>query len=129
MVSHSKLIDRIKKIISDNQLTNSSFADKIGVPRSSISHILSGRNNPSLDLIIKILQSFPEINADFLLRGEATTLINNDSGRDSLNKNMTLFPEFDIKAPPIEEKKINEELVKSVILVYENNKFEILKNK
>ena len=129
MISHSKLIDRIKKIISDNQLTNSSFADKIGVPRSSISHILSGRNNPSLDLIIKILKSFPEINADFLLTGELTTPINNDKSKDSLSKNMTLFPDFDIEDPPVEEKKIDEELVKSVILVYENNKFEILKNK
>jgi transcriptional regulator with XRE-family HTH domain len=129
MINHSKLIDRIKKIISDNQLTNSSFADKIGVPRSSISHILSGRNNPSLDLIIKILKSFPEINADFLLTGELTTPINNDKSKDSLSKNMTLFPDFDIEDPPVEEKKIDEELVKSVILVYENNKFEILKNK
>ena len=129
MINHSKLIDRIKKIISDNQLTNSSFADKIGVPRSSISHILSGRNNPSLDLIIKILKSFPEINADFLLTGELTTPINNDKSKDSLSKNMTLFPEFDTQEPPVEEKKIDEELVKSVILVYENNKFEILKNK
>jgi len=129
MINHSKLIDRIKKIISDNQLTNSSFADKIGVPRSSISHILSGRNNPSLDLIIKILKSFPEINADFLLTGELTTPINNDKSKGSLSKNMTLFPDFDIEDPPVEEKKIDEELVKSVILVYENNKFEILKNK
>tara|TARA_B100000902_G_C27284671_1_gene903724 strand:+ start:120 stop:509 length:390 start_codon:yes stop_codon:yes gene_type:complete len=129
MINHSKLIDRIKKIISDNQLTNSSFADKIGVPRSSISHILSGRNNPSLDLIIKILKSFPEINADFLLTGELVTPINNNKSKDSLSKNMTLFPDFDIEDPPVEEKKIDEELVKSVILVYENNKFEILKNK
>jgi transcriptional regulator with XRE-family HTH domain len=129
MINHSKLIDRIKKIISDNQLTNSSFADKIGVPRSSISHILSGRNNPSLDLIIKILKSFPEINADFLLTGELTTPVNNDKSKGSLSKNMTLFPDFDIEDPPVEEKKIDEELVKSVILVYENNKFEILKNK
>ena len=129
MINHSKLIDRIKKIISDNQLTNSSFADKISVPRSSISHILSGRNNPSLDLIIKILKSFPEINADFLLTGELKTPINKDKSNDSLSKNMILFPEFDTKEPPVEEKKIDEELVKSVILVYENNKFEILKNK
>jgi transcriptional regulator with XRE-family HTH domain len=65
MLGGSKIIDRIKKIISDNGLTSSSFADKIGVPRSSISHVLSGRNNPSLNLIIKILQSFDEISANY----------------------------------------------------------------
>ena len=42
---------------------------------------------------------------------------------------MTLFPELDLKKESKEEIKIDEDLVKSVILVYENNKFEILKNK
>ena len=129
MSSHSKIIDRIKRIISDNNLTNSSFADKIGVPRSSISHILSGRNNPSLDLIIKITQSFSEISADFLLSGKTLTPIDTDVKKNTVNKNLTLFPELDIISSDKEKIQIDNELVKSVILVYENNKFEILKNK
>ena len=129
MTRHSKIIDRIKKIISDNGLTNSSFADKIGVPRSSISHVLSGRNNPSLDLIIKILQSFDGISANYLLSGDALTPIQPITDKDQEYNNMTLFPELDLKKEPKEEIKIDEDLVKSVILVYENNKFEILKNK
>ena len=129
MSSYSGIIDRIKRIISDNNLTNSSFADKIGVPRSSISHILSGRNNPSLDLIIKITQSFSEISADFLLSGKTLTPIDTDIKKNSVNKNLTLFPELDIISSGKEKIQIDNELVKSVILVYENNKFEILKNK
>ena len=129
MVTHSKIVERIKRIISDNGLTNSSFADKIGVPRSTISHILSGRNNPSLDIIIKILHSFDEINADFLLKGEASTPVIEGENKDFVNTNLTLFPELDIKETPKKELKIDEELIKSVILVYQNNKFEILKNK
>ena len=129
MSSYSGIIDRIKRIISDNNLTNSSFADKIGVPRSSISHILSGRNNPSLDLIIKITQSFSEISADFLLSGKTLTPIDTDIKKNSVNKNLTLFPELDIISSDKEKIQIDNELVKSVILVYENNKFEILKNK
>ena len=129
MSSHSKIIDRIKRIISDNNLTNSSFADKIGVPRSSISHILSGRNNPSLDLIIKITQNFSEISADFLLSGKTLAPIDTDITKNSVNKNLTLFPELDIISSDKEKIQIDNELVKSVILVYENNKFEILKNK
>ena len=129
MVEHSKIIERIKRIISDSGLSNSSFADKIGVPRSSISHILSGRNNPSLDLIIKILRNFDDINADFLLKGEALTPMDNDSKKDLDNKNMTLFPELDIKEDTKERPKIDEEVLKSVILVYQNDKFEILKKK
>ncbi len=129
MSHHSEIVVRIKKIISDKNLSNSSFADKIGVPRSSISHVLSGRNNPSLDLIIKILKSFDEINADFLLNGNSPTPIEATNNEGVLNKNMTLFPELDINPIAKEEIKIDEELVKSVILIYENNKFEILKNK
>lgn len=129
MVEQSKIIERIKRIISDSGLSNSSFADKIGVPRSSISHILSGRNNPSLDLIIKILRNFDDINADFLLKGEVLPLIDKDSKSDLDNKNMTLFPELDIKEDTKERPKIDEEVLKSVILVYQNDKFEILKKK
>ena len=129
MTRHSKIIDRIKIIISDNGLTNSSFADKIGVPRSSISHVLSGRNNPSLNLIIKILQSFDGISADYLLSGDLLAPSQPITYKDQKYNNLTLFPELDIKIEPKEEVKIDEDLVKSVILVYENNKFEILKNK
>ena len=129
MVEHSKIIERIKRIISDSGLSNSSFADKIGVPRSSISHILSGRNNPSLDLIIKILRNFDDINADFLLKGEVLPPMDKDSKKDLDNKNMTLFPELDIKEGTKERPKIDEEVLKSVILVYQNDKFEILKKK
>ena len=129
MVEHSKIIERIKRIISDSGLSNSSFADKIGVPRSSISHILSGRNNPSLDLIIKILRNFDDINADFLLKGKVSPPIDKDSKKDLDNKNMTLFPELDIKEDTKERPKIDEEVLKSVILVYQNDKFEILKKK
>ena len=129
MLEHSKIIERIKRIISDSGLSNSSFADKIGVPRSSISHILSGRNNPSLDLIIKILRNFDDINADFLLKGEVLPPMDKDSKKDLDNKNMTLFPELDIKEDTKERPKIDEEVLKSVILVYQNDKFEILKKK
>ena len=129
MVEHSKIIERIKRIISDSGLSNSSFADKIGVPWSSISHILSGRNNSILDLINKILRNFDDINADFLLKGEVLPPIDKDSKKDLDNKNMTLFPELDIKEDTKERPKIDEEVLKSVILVYQNDKFEILKKK
>ena len=111
MITHSKIVERIKRIISDNGLTNSSFADKIGVPRSTISHILSGRNNPSLDIIIKILHSFDEINADFLLKDEASTPVIARENKDSVNTNLTLFPELDIKETPKKELKFDEELI------------------
>ncbi|MCK4663896.1 MAG: helix-turn-helix transcriptional regulator [Bacteroidales bacterium] len=61
---------RIEILLKKEILTPSKFADKIGVQRSSISHILTGRNNPSLELIQKILNNFPDINAEWLIIGK-----------------------------------------------------------
>lgn len=63
------LVARIKKVIDESELSSAAFADKIGVQRSSISHILSGRNKPSLDFILKVLHAFPTIHSDWLLLG------------------------------------------------------------
>jgi transcriptional regulator with XRE-family HTH domain len=52
------------------QLSASMFADKVGVQRSSISHILSGRNKPSLDFILKVTTKFSFIDIQWLLNGK-----------------------------------------------------------
>lgn len=59
--------DKIKQVLKDKNLTPSYFADEIGVQRSSISHILSGRNRPSFDIIQKIIRRFPELGYDWIL--------------------------------------------------------------
>lgn len=57
--------EKIKQLLIDKNLTPSRFADEIGVQRASISHILSGRNRPSLEIIQKILKKYPEIDFDW----------------------------------------------------------------
>ncbi len=69
------LNDRISKIIEYSQLTSSEFADEIDVQRSSISHITSGRNKPSLDFLIKVKERFPELNWDWLITGDGEMTI------------------------------------------------------
>ncbi len=53
-------------------LTVSAFADQIGVQRSSVSHVLSGRNKPSLDFVMKLVKTFPEVNLYWLLNGKGS---------------------------------------------------------
>lgn len=60
---------RLQKIIDAEKITPARFAELLGVQRSAISHILSGRNKPSFDLIHKIITKFPRINADWLITG------------------------------------------------------------
>ncbi len=62
--------DRLLKFLSINNLTATRFADEIGVQRSSISHILSGRNKPSFDFINKILENYANLNAEWLITGK-----------------------------------------------------------
>lgn len=64
-----ELIDRFRYILKINQMNPSAFADEIGVQRSSVSHVLSGRNKPSMEFIQKVLQRFPKIDAAWLIAG------------------------------------------------------------
>lgn len=70
MVNNGDFAIRLKKIIAYYDENASSFAEKIGVQRSSISHVLSGRNKPSLDFIMKVLNAYPEVNMYWLLNGK-----------------------------------------------------------
>ncbi|MEN8884320.1 MAG: helix-turn-helix transcriptional regulator, partial [Flavobacteriaceae bacterium] len=70
MVNSTDFTNRLKKILEHHQLTASMFADKIDVQRSSISHILSGRNKPSLDFILKVTNEFTDVDIYWLLNGK-----------------------------------------------------------
>ncbi|WP_089873906.1 helix-turn-helix domain-containing protein [Epilithonimonas hungarica] len=67
--------DRITKVIEYSELSPAEFAEEINVQRSSISHIISGRNKPSLDFITKIKVAFPKIEWDWLINGEGEMLM------------------------------------------------------
>jgi len=89
------LSDKIELLIKRKQMSSSQFADVLGIPRSSISHILSGRNKPSLDVVQKILTAFPEVSAEDLLFEDRTLIVSGTklptpSGQEVLPMN-TLF--------------------------------------
>ena len=133
-----ELNNRIQKIIQYSMLTASEFADEIGVQRSNISHIISGRNKPSLDFIVKIKDRFPEIQWEWIIegKGEMTkstlsptslqeskinfsekeknsetdlfSIINPPSYPTTENKSIPNPLELNISAPNIEKEKIND---------------------
>ena len=72
MVNIDDFVKRLESLLEYYNLNASSFADKIGVQRSSLSHLLSGRNKPSLDFILKILEVFPEVDLYWILNGKGT---------------------------------------------------------
>ncbi|WP_396178714.1 helix-turn-helix domain-containing protein [Flavobacterium sp.] len=76
MLNTEDFIKRLEFIMDHFGLSASSFADKVSVQRSSISHLLSGRNKPSLDFVMKVLDIFPELNLYWLLDGSGYFLKN-----------------------------------------------------
>lgn len=89
--------ERIFKIMEKEGLTSSRFAEAIGIQRSAMSHIVSGRNNPSLDVITKILERFPYVNSNWLLFGKGE-MCKSESEPDSMP---SLFSENEINQPEV----------------------------
>lgn len=91
----AEFINRIDQILKFHDLSASVFADTIGVQRSSISHLLAGRNKPSLEFVLKVVTSFPDVDLYWLLFGKGS------------------FPKK-AKAAPIEEPE-SKEVVKNEV--------------
>ena len=120
-MNKKNILNRIKKIIEKNNLSNSEFSKKIGIPKSSVTHLLSERNNPSLDIIIKISEAFEDISTDYLIFGQE------NQAESTIQDPNTLFSELEQGISEDSVKDSNNK-VKSIILIYENNKFEQIDN-
>lgn len=73
------MIERIKQVIEYSQLSSAAFADNIGISRSGLTHLLTGRNQPSLDVARKILAKYPEISTEWLIMGMGEMMRNEDA--------------------------------------------------
>lgn len=121
MVNIEDFIKRLELLLEYYNLSASAFADKIDVQRSSISHLLSGRNKPSLDFILKVIEVFPDVDLYWILNGKGTfpkseknneeekispTLQNENFQNDTnLKNNVDLFSEIEtVEKNPINEK-------------------------
>ena len=84
----NEMKDRILNFLESEHISPAEFADKIGVQRSSMSHILNGRNQPSAAFIQKMLHAFPLVDSRWLLIGEGKMNINPGIGSDSIIKSI-----------------------------------------
>ena len=87
--------DRIRLIMENENLTPAKFADKLQVNRSIISHILNGRNNASLDVVMKILLEMPYVNTEWLLNGREP-MYKEGIDADTIPKEPDLFHQNDV---------------------------------
>ena len=131
--------NRLQKLLDYYDLSASGFATKIGVQRSSISHVLSGRNKPSLDFVMKLLHNFNEVSIEWLVDGKGTfpksvttpTAIENDIIKNDTPKIETGTPL--VKTSSIDSNKeivniSSDKQIDKIILLYTDGSFESFKN-
>lgn len=117
MVNTEDFVERLERLLRYYGLSASSFADKIGVQRSSISHLLSGRNKPSLDFVMKVVRSFPEVNLYWLLNGKGSFPQENKSASPPLSEQPT-------DAAPKKSKTIEKRSIDKIIIIYSDGSFD-----
>lgn len=84
---------RLATILNHFGISPSQLAQRMGIQRSGISHILSGRNRPGLDFIIKLMQVFPQIDSDWLLTGKGELLRKTGQVKTQHEQETIVFPE------------------------------------
>ena len=127
MINNSDFIKRLQKVIDYYGESASSFAEKINVQRSSISHILSGRNKPSLDFILKVLSAFPEVDLYWLLNGKGEFPSSNkieDIKQTVLSPKTPPSPKLDLFSTEIKKDKT----IEQIVIFYSDGSFKNFNN-
>ena len=136
MFSQQDFIARLQRIMDYYDLNASALADSLGVLRSSISHLLSERNKPSLDFVLKIIDKYPEVDLYWLLYGKGSFPKEEKKPAPTPLPTEILFPEDNVLEDSEKERKIVPEIpvkkqkrqIQKIIFFYEDNSFEIFEN-
>lgn len=128
MLDRTEVALRLKKVMLHFGLSAAELAASIGVPRSSISHILSGRNKPSLEFVLKLIEVHKEIDLHWLLKGRGTfptplaqTAL--DGTKTSTLSSKTAFATKN-KESAAQQKQTSEEIEK-ILIFYKDGTFEV----
>ena len=132
--------ERVQFILDHYNLTAGAFAEKLGIQKSSVSHLLSGRNKPSFQFLSKLVKAFPEINLNWFITGDGDIFNKPERNIEYANlkdfekqpeipKNNITEEEPVKKAPKklANESDSNANTVENIIMVYTDDTFKILK--
>jgi len=134
MVNKEAFAKRLKDLMTYYEISAAGLADRIGVQRSSVSHLLSGRNNPSLDFIIKVLDNYPQTSFDWLVKGigslsASTTSHEEDKAASTLFDDNLAAKKLEKRPKELQELqnlKIKQgKSIEKVLLFYADGSFEV----
>jgi len=126
MQNTQDFVQKLEIILQYFNLSASAFADKIGVQRSSLSHLLSGRNKPSLEFVIKITAAFPEVDLYWFLFNKGSFPKSNSTETTSESEEIQLKNKETTKAEvnkPEKNLSQNQEDVEKIVVFYKNGSF------
>lgn len=127
MQNTQDFVQKLELLLNYFNLNASAFADKIGVQRSSLSHLLSGRNKPSLEFVIKITEAFPEVDLYWFLLNKGSFPKSNSVETISMNETIPLKKsEESSKIETTKPEKVsfqNQEDVEKIVVFYKNGTF------
>ena len=86
-----KMNKRFQKWLDYNDINSNKLAENINVSRATISHIISGRNKPSVDFLHKILNKYPDLNLNWLISGNGSMKINNNIKKRIVDKVVVFY--------------------------------------
>jgi transcriptional regulator with XRE-family HTH domain len=111
--------EKIESIMKNENLNSAQFAAEIGIQGSTLSHIINGRNNPSLDVLVKILNRFRTISSDWLILG-----VGSMSRGEKQSQTLTLFDDLNENASKsdISDNKTNEKTVSTSSSIQQKSK-------
>ena len=90
-VNMVKMNKRFQKWLNYNDLNSNKLAENINVSRATISHIMSGRNKPSVDFLHKILNKYPDLNLNWLVTGNGSMKIDNNIKKRIVDKVVVFY--------------------------------------
>jgi len=90
-VNTLKMNKRFQKWLDYNDINSNKLAEKINVSRATISHIISGRNKPSVDFLHKILKKYPDLNLNWLVTGAGSMKIDNNIKKRIVDKVVVFY--------------------------------------
>lgn len=134
MVNTDEFTNRLNQIMDYYDLSAASFADKIEVGRSSISHLLSGRNKPSLDFVMKIISAFPEVELYWLLNGKGT-FPKKSAEKAAQEKQpekkvqvQDLFSTPSLSEQPVKPTPVTDKKIQRIVIFYTDGTFDAYEN-
>ena len=133
MVNTSNFSKRLQKIIDFYGVTATTFSENLAFNRSTISHLLSGRNKPSLEFVMKVLQTYPEVDLYWLLYGKGSfpTPLNKVSTQIKTTSKQNEIPGIDPENSVFENmalKNSNTSAIERIILCYKDGTFKQYNN-